>query len=66
MFWDTVTATFPNQTALMLGLCFLLIVYLIPNGFVGLFEKYYRRVKGEAAAPCPPWRGDPFLFFEDC
>ncbi len=41
--WDTVTATFPNQTALMLGLCFLLIVYLLPNGFVGLIENLDHR-----------------------
>jgi len=42
--WDVVTATFPNQTALMLGRCFLLIVYIIPNGFAGLIENLiYRR-----------------------
>ncbi len=41
--WDLVTATFPNQTALMLGLCFLLIVYIIPNGFAGLIENLIRR-----------------------
>ena len=46
--WDTVTATFPNQTALMLGLCFLLIVYLLPNGFVGLIENLDRRRKALA------------------
>ena len=38
--WDFLTATFPNQTTLMLGICFLLVVYLIPNGFAGLIEKY--------------------------
>ena len=46
--WDTVTATFPNQTALMLGLCFLLIVYLLPNGFVGLIENLDHRRKALA------------------
>ena len=38
--WDFLTATFPNQTTLMLGICFLLVVYLIPDGFAGLIEKY--------------------------
>lgn len=41
--WDAVTASFPNQTALMLGLAFLAIVYLIPNGFVGLIENIVKR-----------------------
>ena len=41
--WDVVRATFPNQTALMLSLCFLLIVYIIPNGFAGLIENLIRR-----------------------
>ena len=39
--WDFITAKFPNQTALMLGLAFLLIVYAIPHGFAGLGEKYW-------------------------
>ena len=43
--WDAVTASFPNQTALMLGISFLLIVYLIPNGFVGLIENVIHRRK---------------------
>ena len=43
--WDAVTASFPNQTALMLGVAFLAIVYLIPNGFVGLIESAIRRGK---------------------
>ena len=44
--WDFLTATFPNQTTLMLGICFLLIVYAIPNGFAGLLEKYLPRLSG--------------------
>lgn len=43
--WDAVTASFPNQTALMLGVSFLAIVYLIPNGVVGLIENVIRRRK---------------------
>ena len=37
--WDLISAQFPNQTTILLGLSFLLIVYVIPNGFVGLIEK---------------------------
>ncbi|MGI9355375.1 MAG: branched-chain amino acid ABC transporter permease [Rhizobiaceae bacterium] len=39
--WEAVTIAFPNYTTLVLGLAFLLIVYFIPNGFVGLIEKYW-------------------------
>lgn len=44
--WDFLTATFPNQTTLMLGICFLLVVYAIPNGIAGLIEKYSHRLRG--------------------
>jgi branched-chain amino acid transport system permease protein len=43
--WDLITAKFPNQTALMLGIAFLLIVYAIPHGFVGIGEKYWAKYK---------------------
>jgi branched-chain amino acid transport system permease protein len=43
--WDLITAKFPNQTALMLGIAFLLIVYAIPHGFIGLGEKYWAKYK---------------------
>ena len=41
LLWDLVTVHFPNQTALMLGISFLLVVYAIPNGVVGLAEKFW-------------------------
>jgi len=41
--WELVSASFPTQTVLLLGLSFLLIVYFIPQGFVGLLEKLWRR-----------------------
>ena len=44
--WDLVTAKFPNQTTLVLGICFLLIVYAIPHGLAGLVEKYRARARG--------------------
>ena len=42
--WEAISASFPNQTTLLLGLCFLLIVYLLPNGFVGLLLKIRARM----------------------
>lgn len=43
--WELISASFPTQTVLLLGLSFLLIVYFIPHGFVGLVEKLARRGK---------------------
>ena len=36
--WEAITIAVPSYTTLFLGLSFLLIVYFIPNGFVGLIE----------------------------
>jgi branched-chain amino acid transport system permease protein len=36
--WEAIAARFPTQTVLLLGVAFLLIVYLIPNGVVGRIE----------------------------
>jgi len=47
--WELIAARFPNQTVLLLGIAFLLIVYLIPNGVVGRIEAAFklagRRIK---------------------
>jgi len=40
--WELIAARFPNQTVLLLGIAFLLIVYLIPNGVVGRIESAIR------------------------
>ncbi len=37
--WEAISVSFPNQTTLLLGVCFLIIVYLLPKGFVGLLMK---------------------------
>jgi branched-chain amino acid transport system permease protein len=37
--WELIAARFPTQTVLLLGIAFLLIVYLIPNGVVGRLEQ---------------------------
>jgi branched-chain amino acid transport system permease protein len=36
--WELINGSFPRQTTLLLGVSFLLIVYFIPHGFVGLVE----------------------------
>jgi len=35
---ETISANFPNQVTLFIGIVFLIIVYFIPRGFAGLFE----------------------------
>ncbi|MEX2128265.1 MAG: branched-chain amino acid ABC transporter permease [Xanthobacteraceae bacterium] len=43
--WELISSKFPAQTTLLLGVAFLLIVYIIPHGFVGLVEGYWHRWK---------------------
>ena len=42
LLWEAISASFPTQTVLLLGVSFLLIVYFIPQGVVGLLEKLRR------------------------
>jgi branched-chain amino acid transport system permease protein len=52
LLWELISIEFPNQTTLLLGVCFLLIVYVIPNGLVGLIEDvWHRRAKAGGATP---------------
>jgi branched-chain amino acid transport system permease protein len=44
--WEAISASFPNQTTLLLGLSFLVIVYFLPRGFVGLIETIRSRSAG--------------------
>ncbi len=46
--WEVISASFPNQTTLLLGLSFLIIVYLLPKGFVGLLQKIRAKTGGFA------------------
>ncbi len=48
LLWELIAASFPTQTVLLLGVAFLLIVYFIPNGVVGLIEKLRRGGRGHA------------------
>jgi branched-chain amino acid transport system permease protein len=43
--WEIISSKFPGHTTLFLGVAFLLIVYLIPHGFVGLVEDLWHRWK---------------------
>ena len=43
LLWEVVTVSFPNSTTMVLGLTFLVIVYFVPNGVVGLAEKLLKR-----------------------
>jgi branched-chain amino acid transport system permease protein len=43
LLWEVIAASFPTQTVLLLGVAFLLIVYFIPQGVVGLIEFWVRR-----------------------
>jgi len=42
--WEWVNVQFPNQSTLFLGLAFLLIVYVLPNGMVGRIEQLHARM----------------------
>jgi branched-chain amino acid transport system permease protein len=50
--WELISIEFPSQTTLLLGVCFLLIVYVIPNGFTGLVESAFLR-RGDAGDKAP-------------
>ncbi|MBO3761795.1 branched-chain amino acid ABC transporter permease [Ciceribacter sp. L1K22] len=43
--WEAISVSFPNQTTLLLGVCFLVIVYVLPKGFVGLIDAGRKRMQ---------------------
>ncbi len=43
LLWEVISISFPNYTTLFLGITFLIIVYFIPNGVVGLVERVAAR-----------------------
>jgi branched-chain amino acid transport system permease protein len=52
LMWEAISITFPDQTTLLLGVCFLLIVYVIPNGITGLIEDaWHGRKPSSGSAP---------------
>ena len=40
---DFISGHFPNQTAVIMGLAFLAIVYVLPDGVTGQLESLFRR-----------------------
>ena len=65
LLWEFISAKFPAQTTLLLGACFLLIVYFIPRGVVGLIEDLRAARRPVAARPANgsmlQWRKRPCL-----
>jgi len=49
LLWEAISVQFPNQTILLLGVAFLLIVYVIPNGVVGRMEALTRTLRERMA-----------------
>ena len=45
LIWEYISSNYSNYSTLLLGVAFLLIVYLIPNGFTGWIEKAYAKAK---------------------
>lgn len=45
LIWEFVSIQFPTQTTLFLGIAFLLIVYLLPNGVVGRLEQLHTALR---------------------
>src|SRR6185369_14425966 len=57
LLWELISAKFPAQTTILLGACFLLIVYFIPRGVVGLIEELVARRHGAVRDLLQRWRG---------
>ena len=49
--FDVLSAHFPNYFSVLLGLVFILIVYVLPQGVVGLIQKHLPRAFALAAPP---------------
>ena len=48
LIWNWVDANFPNQSILVLGLAFILIVYALPKGFVGRIEDLHNKMRRQS------------------
>ncbi len=51
--FDQISANFPNHTSILMGIAFMAIVYLLPHGFIGLWDDLAKRRK----APATPGQG---------
>jgi branched-chain amino acid transport system permease protein len=45
--FDVLTANFPNYFSILLGVVFILIVYVLPQGVIGLVQSYWPRRRAE-------------------
>jgi branched-chain amino acid transport system permease protein len=48
LLFEFLLANFPNHFSILVGLAFMLIVYAIPQGIVGLIERLAKRTGGAA------------------
>ena len=49
LLWESISSNFPQQTTLLLGVAFLIIVYALPRGFVGLLDDLRHRTRARMA-----------------
>ncbi|MFU8864501.1 MAG: branched-chain amino acid ABC transporter permease [Rhodobacterales bacterium] len=49
LLWESISSNFPQQTTLLLGVAFLVIVYALPRGFVGLLDDLRHRTRTRTA-----------------
>lgn len=49
LLWEAISIQFPNQTTLLLGVAFLAIVFVIPNGIAGRLEELLRAIRSRRA-----------------
>ncbi|WLD58506.1 branched-chain amino acid ABC transporter permease [Salinispirillum sp. LH 10-3-1] len=50
LLWEVIASNFPNQTVLVMGLAFLVVVFYIPNGVSGILENLYRKARKSPGA----------------
>lgn len=51
--FEILSANFPNYFSILLGLVFIVVVYVLPQGVIGFLQKHWPKVK-PAAAVSPP------------
>jgi branched-chain amino acid transport system permease protein len=50
LLFEWLSANFPNHYSIILGLLFIAIVFLLPNGVLAAWDKFSARFKKEARA----------------
>jgi branched-chain amino acid transport system permease protein len=51
LLFEVLTAALPNHFSIALGAIFVLIVMALPDGVVGVLDSWWRRARGDRAAP---------------